>query len=385
MRFSRSLYFVMGVLVFFLALAGHAAGAGEIVSVPPAFHLDKQIPGEDDFWIYRPTFSPDGRYIAAFMSGTKVITIWDTQNGKVVKEIPDSIHGMDALDGLEFSKDGKQLIILRSDKPMKFIDWEKGSVSRSISLAADPKKILDYAFSPDGRLLAVATYKGIQLWDVNQGKKLKEFCQGVTICTVDMLIYTTPKGKKVRLLAYARALMPPESQFKDVAGIIDMDSGAVTPILKDVPEDKKVSGNMTFFLVRFEWGGSWLFVGYYVIPPKVKAGVYLVNVGTGKYLANHDLANLTISYAPRYLGKPFYGFLIGNVDMSQAGEPYKTAIQFLVPTKEGTLKVLDTIDEKTLPMQSLTVDKSNAWAALTLKKDQMDKSRLYLYKLVPKK
>jgi len=117
------------------------------------------------------------------------------------------------------------------------------------------------------------------------------------------------------------------------------------------------------------------------------AGVpaFLVDTYTGKYVSNHDLGQLTLAYDPYYLGKPYYGFLMSTADMSKAQEPYKTALQFLVPTRKEGLKIIDTVDEAVLPVQSITISRNRAWAAVTLKKGPTDQSHLYLYKLVPKK
>jgi hypothetical protein len=365
--------------------AAPKAASGPIVPTPPELVLDKQLPGEDPYWIYRPTFSPDNKYVAAFMSSSKTITIWDTATAKVVKEIPDSVHQMDALDGLEFSNDGKQLLLLRNSQPLRYLDWNAAKVTREVALNADPKKILDYAFNPSQSLLAVGTYTGVKLYDLRAGKQIKQYCQGVPICGLDMLEYTNRQGKLVRVLAYAKALMPPEQSFKNVAGLINLDSGAVIPLLNDVPADKRIDNKMTFFRVKFEWGGSYLLIAAYVIPPTNHAIAYLVDTSNGKYISSEQLGQLTLAYDEHWLGKPYYGFLMATADMSQAGGPYKIATQFVVPTRKEGLKVIDTVDQETLAVQSISLSRNRNWAAVTVKKDQMDPSKLYLYKLVPKK
>jgi len=129
-----------------------------------------------------------------------------------------------------------------------------------------------------------------------------------------------------------------------------------------------------------------LLVTDYVIPPSTKAEAYLIDTWTGKYVANQHLAQKTIDWYPRYLGKPFYGFVIGTADQSDpSGGDYKSAAQFLVPTQKNGFEVLDTVDETKLPMQSIAVSRNSDWAAITLKKSQSDACRLYLYHLVPKK
>lgn len=371
------------ICLVLVALALPVAAKDEIVPVPPDFVLDKQLPGSDPYWIERPTFSPDGKVVVGFFNGSKMLTVWDVATGQVLKEIGPDVHGLDSIDGMEFTLDGKQLILLRNIQPVKWLDWQAGKITRQLDIQADPKKIMDYSFSPDQNLLAVATNKGIHLWDLKAGKKLKSFVPDVPVSSVDWLEYTPPKQKKIRLLAYAKPLMPPNQVWKDVAGIIDLDSGKITPILNDIPADKKVDGKMTFFRLRWEWGGNYLLVCYWNLPPSQKAGVLLVDTFTGKYLANHELEQLAVGWDPRYLGKPFYGFEVLTWDIT--GNPYKTAAQFLVPTRKEGLKILDTVNETVLPMQSMSINRGGTMAAITVKKDPMSPSELFLYKLVPKK
>ena len=73
----------------------------------------------------------------------------------------------------KISPDGKQLLLIYRDLPLKYLDIEKGSVVREIPIKADPKKVYDYAFSPDMKLLALATNTGIKLWDLKKEKELK--------------------------------------------------------------------------------------------------------------------------------------------------------------------------------------------------------------------
>ncbi|MBI3930337.1 MAG: WD40 repeat domain-containing protein [Armatimonadetes bacterium] len=371
----------MRILLLFLCLVLPAA-AEVIVPVPPEFILDKQLPGEDPFAVDKPCFSPDGKLVAGLMHSSRKVTVWDIAAGKVVAEIPDSVHGLDAVDGLDFSNDGKLLLMLRNFQPMKFVDWKSGKVTREIPLDADPKKIYSYAYSPKQDLLAVGTSKGIALWDVVGGKKLKDYVPGQTISGLDIAYVTTRDKKTVRLMAYSRALFPPEAKFQKVAGIIDLDSGKTTPLLDDVPAAKKIDDKMLFTQVQFEWGASHALITYQVLPPTVKAGAFLVDTWTGKHVANHELGQKTLAFLMKYLAKPYYGFYISTADQSVS--PYKRANEFLVVTKEG-LKVIDRTDETVHPMMQVRFDKGNGQAALVLKKTQEDTAKIFIYKVRPKK
>ena len=376
--------FILGTavsMVLFLSLQSHAAKG--VVPRPPQFVMQKQLPGQDPYWVYRPTFSPDNRYAAGFLHSSKKIIIWDLKEDRIETQIPQSMHGMPGLDGYEFSKDGKNLLLIYRDYPLKFIDIFTGRLVRSIPINADPRKVYDYAFSPDMKLLALATTNGIKLWDIDKGKQLKIFLSGKAVSGLDMLIYRTKKGKLVRLLAYGLLTMGPVGRYKDVAGIIDIDSGKSRPVLNDVPKDKVNQGKTTFFWVSFKHGGGYLLVGYSTFPPQVKAGVYLVNTRTGKYLANHALDQFILTYDMYYLWKPYYGYLVCTKDMT--GNPYRITTEFLVITRKSGLKVIDQTREDKLALQSITVSRDQRWALIAIKRSGADPSRVYLYKIVPKK
>lgn len=354
------------------------------VPVPPAYVMDKQLEGEDPFDIVKPVFSPDSAYVAAFMHSSHELVIWDSKTGKVAAKWEESSHGYDAIDGLEFSNDGKQLIVLRAKLPMKFIDWSSGKVVKEIALEADPKKILSYAFSPAQDLLAVGTYDGIALWDVKASKKIKDFQKGQAISGLDMIITKDSKGRPIRLLSYGRAVLPPDLKWQNLAGLINIDSGSVTPLLNDIPANKKVEGSMTFFYSDFEWGAGHVLVTYSTFPPKTKAGVYLVDTWTGKYVSQQDLGQFVVKYKNRYLGKPYYGFVIATADMSNANAPYGITTQYLVPTNKS-IEVRDTVDQDKMATAGLRFANSHGWAAVTTKKDQASPCQLFIYKVVPKK
>lgn len=372
------------LLLMLLSLATLAWARPEpIVPVPPDYILDKQLEGEDPFDIVKPVFSPDNSFVAAFMHSPRTLVVWDTKTGKQVASIADSVHGLDATDGIEFSLDGKQLILLRNFLPLKVIDWKAGKVVREIPLEADPKKILSYAFSPDQSLLAVGTYTGISLWDFKKGTKLKEYLKGQAVSGLDMLITRDKQGRPLRMLSFGRMLAAPDLKWKDVVGLINIDSGAITPLLNDIPAAKKIPEAMTFFWTDFEWGGGHLLVTYSLFPPSVKAGTYLIDTWTGKYVSQQDLGHQAVKFRPKYLWKPFYGFVLPTADMT--GSPYKTATQFLVPTQKEGLKILDTVDESRLATYAMRISDRWDWAAVVIKKDPSDTAKLYLYKLVPKK
>lgn len=350
--------------------------------VPPDFILEKSLPGEDPYWMYRPQFSPDAKHAACFASSSHRIVIWNLETAKIEKEIEESVHGMPGLDGYTYSNDGKMLILIYRDLPVVWLDIASEKIVKKIDAKADPKKVWDFTFSPDQKVLALATNTGIKLYDVDKGVQTKTFLAGKAVSGAEICYYRTEKGQLVRLLGYGLYL-DKDSQFKDVAGIIDLDSGSVRPVLNDVPKDKVKKGDMTLIWVTFERGGGYMLVQYTILPPTVKAGVYLVNTRTGKFLVNHDLDQMTLSYNTYYLWKPYYGYLLNTKDMRQ--NPYKISTEFLIITKDEGLKVIDTKKEDKYPFQSITVSSDQKWALIATKKSQQDPSKVFLYRIVPKK
>ncbi len=372
-------------LAAILCLILSTVALAQVVPTPPKYVLDKQLPGEDPFSIARPTFDSTGAHVAAFIHGSRTLTVWDTKTGKVVAEIPEAVHKFDGVDGLEFSTTGKNLLMIRKDLPLTYVEWATGKVVKEVPLKADPKKVYSYAFSPQQDLVAVGTDTGVALWDLKAGKKLTSYLSGQPVSGLDMLYYTDPKTKNlVRLLAYAKALVPPNTTFKDVAGLVDLDSGKITTLLNDVPADKKIEGKMTFTTATFEYGGSHLLISTMVFPPTVQAGSYLVDTWTGKFKSYLNLGEKTVGFRTQYLSKPYFGFVISSQDMSQPTKDFGVSTEFIVPTKEG-LKVLDTVKETELAVQSIAIDAKSGTAAVVVKKNQADPAKLFLYKIQPKK
>ena len=366
-----------------LGLGGFPAPAQPIIPIPPDYILDKQLPGEDPFSIARPTFAPDGLHVAAFIHSTRLLTVWDVKTGKVVAEIPEGVHGFSGVDGLEFSTNGKNLLMLLKDKDLTYVEWATGKVVKTVPIAAHPDKIYSYAFSPEQDLLAVGTRSGIALWDLKAGKKLRTYMDNLPISGLDICYYTDSKTKKlVRLLGWAKALMPPDQVFKNVAGLIDLDTGKATNLLEDVSADKKINDKMTFTTFNFEYGGAHALITTMVFPPSVKAGAYLVDTWTGKWRDYVDLGQKTVAFRTQYLGMPYHGFVISSQDMSTP--EYGVSTEFLIATKDD-FKVIDTVDQTRIAVQSIAINPKSGFAAITTKKNGTDPAKIFLYRIQPRK
>lgn len=120
-------------------------------------------------------FSPDGRMFATLDENN--IKIWNVTSGAVIK----TFAGYDKYfyKKAAFSQDWKLIAFLDSFGIIKIIDvgLEKEIQSLVILTESEFRLNIDsFAFSPDGKTLAVAkSYDSVKLWDIKSGKVLKPF------------------------------------------------------------------------------------------------------------------------------------------------------------------------------------------------------------------
>jgi hypothetical protein len=109
-----------------------------------------------------------------------------------------------AVNAVEFSPDGKLLATASYDNTVRL--WDVDSAKpRGEPLAGHKGGVNGIAFSPDGKLLASASYdKTVRLWDVDSGKPHSEPLKGHTDYVLDVAF--SPNGKLLASTGYDKTV-----------------------------------------------------------------------------------------------------------------------------------------------------------------------------------
>jgi RNA polymerase sigma factor (sigma-70 family) len=112
------------------------------------------------------SYSPDGKTLAA--STGQRIRLWDAATGKERHEFPGELGWIPAT---AISPDGRLLAAADwLDRSVSLWDLTTGRLVRELPLKGETRYVRDLHFSPDGRTLSAAQYKGfLQSWDTATG------------------------------------------------------------------------------------------------------------------------------------------------------------------------------------------------------------------------
>ena len=177
----------VGVLEF--ADSGRLLSAGEdqnaiVWDAAPAWQLAATLGGNADnpldfsaspfvFRVISLDFSPDGKLLATGggdPSRSGELMIWDVEKRELVKTIEDA-HS-DTVFGVQFSRDGKQIVSGAADKFVKIHEIESGKHVRSFE--GHTHHVLDVSWKADGsQLVSAGADNAIKVWNVNTGEQVR--------------------------------------------------------------------------------------------------------------------------------------------------------------------------------------------------------------------
>lgn len=208
-------------LLFSSGLRAAEEPAGDLHALPPVTRaLSGNNPRfQNQFQMYgrgsTMLFSADAKLL--FSSGHMGLTFWDLDDSKASQPRNlrvDNLFFHNA--GVALAPDGKTVAAVSSmggeqDMPIRFLDAATGKDIRQIE---NDQQIQGLRFSPDGRLLAVASRNRVELWDATTGDEVRVF-PSVQNSLYQMLTFS-PDGKMLAAVPNLNRFPPGEETDPEI-------------------------------------------------------------------------------------------------------------------------------------------------------------------------
>ncbi|HEX8143695.1 MAG TPA: PQQ-binding-like beta-propeller repeat protein [Pyrinomonadaceae bacterium] len=137
-----------------------------------------------------PTFSPDGKYLAASMPSEGTVGVWEVASGAEVLSVLGEVRESDAPPPFSFSADGNRFAAPGSNGTVKV--WDLESHDEPLTVMGHKGLITSISFSPDGQRLNTGSNDGTaRVWDISSSGD-EVFTSGLD--KVENIVYR-PKGK----------------------------------------------------------------------------------------------------------------------------------------------------------------------------------------------
>jgi WD40 repeat protein len=109
-----------------------------------------------------PAISPDSRWVAGVLSGSRTIPVWDAASGVEVQAI--TLPGGSDVTAASFSPDGRRLATCGFDAKIRI--WDTETSQELLTLTGHRGWIWEVWFTPDGRRIVSGSSDGtIRIWD----------------------------------------------------------------------------------------------------------------------------------------------------------------------------------------------------------------------------
>jgi WD40 repeat protein len=148
--------------------------------------------------------SPDGRKLAV-MAGEiqngqvrSYFKVWEVSTGKELRHLNGPANN--PFNGpLVFSPDGKALVWGDFNGAIRFWDIDKDQESKQFAGKQQNQFPTGLQFSPDGKILAAKSGRSVQLWDVAQGKHLRQLGEADSMNGPPFAFWGDPYGSSAPL------------------------------------------------------------------------------------------------------------------------------------------------------------------------------------------